>query len=143
AQKKDGTLVAYMRDSGDSPNKVHTSFSKDEGESWSASTKTDIPNTASVELCVLSNGDWAFLGNDIDDGRYILSLYISDDEGESWKWKTRIEDHPKQEGRYSYPSLIQAKDGLLHMTYSWHSAEKTRSEEHTSELQSRENLVCR
>lgn len=127
AQKKDGTLVAYMRDSGDSPNRVHTSFSTDEGASWSASVKTDIPNTASVELCVLSNGDWAFLGNDIDDGRYILSLYISDDEGQSWKWKTRIEDHPKGEGGYSYPALIQTKDGKLHMTYSFHKGNGEKS----------------
>lgn len=127
AQKKDGTIVAFMRDSGDSPTRVHTSQSADEGESWTASVKTAIPNSASVEICVLKDGKWAFLGNDIDDGRYILSLYISDDEGKTWKWKTRIEDHPKQKGRYSYPSLMQAKDGLLHMTYSWHSAEKTKS----------------
>jgi predicted neuraminidase len=127
AQKKDGTIVAFMRDSGDSPTRVHTSQSADEGESWTASVKTAIPNSASVEICVLKDGKWAFLGNDIDDGRYILSLYISDDEGQTWKWKTRIEDHPKGNGRYSYPSLIHAQDGLLHMTYSWHSGEKAKS----------------
>ena len=116
-----------MRDSGDSPARVHTSQSTDEGESWTAATKTAIPNTASVEICVLKDGKWAFLGNDIDGGRYILSLYLSDDEGNTWKWKTRIEDHKKGEGGYSYPSLIQAKDVLLHMTYSWHSGEKAKS----------------
>ena len=47
AQKKDGTIVAFMRDSGDSPARVHTSQSTDEGESWTAATKTAIPNTAS------------------------------------------------------------------------------------------------
>ncbi|HRN55037.1 MAG TPA: exo-alpha-sialidase [Agriterribacter sp.] len=120
AQKKDGTVVAFMRDSGDAPNRVHISRSADEGESWTASVKTDIPNTASVEICTLVNGKWAFLGNDIDGGRYILSLYLSDDEGETWKWKTKIEDHPEGEGRYSYPSLIQTKDGKLRMTYSYH-----------------------
>ncbi|HTN07964.1 sialidase family protein [Agriterribacter sp.] len=127
AQKKDGTVVAFMRDSGDSPTRVHTSQSADEGERWTTSVKTTIPNSASVEICVLKDGKWVFLGNDIDDGRYILSLYISDDEGKTWKWKTRIEDHPKENGRYSYPSLIQAQDGLLHMTYSWHNGEKAKS----------------
>ena len=116
-----------MRDSGDDPARVQRSESKNNGDSWTAAVKTNIPNTASVELCVLKDGKWAFLGNDIDDGRYKLSLYLSDDEGKTWKWKTRIEDHPKNEGGYSYPSLIQAADGLLHMTYSYHSGDKTKS----------------
>lgn len=127
AQKKDGTIVAFMRDSGDAPNRVHTSQSDDEGESWTASIKTEIPNTASVEICTLADGKWAFLGNDIDGGRHILSLYISDDEGETWKWKTKIEDHPKGEGGFSYPSLIRTKDGLLHMTYSFHRNKEGKS----------------
>lgn len=119
-RRKDGTLVAFMRDSGDEPTRVHYSESKDNGESWTATTKTDIPNTASVELLVLKDGRWAFLGNDLDDGRYRLSLFLSDDEGKTWKWKTRIEDHKPGEGGYSYPCLIQTPDGLLHMTYSHH-----------------------
>lgn len=120
ARRKDGTIVAYMRDSGDEPTRVHMSESKDKGESWKATTKTDIPNTASVELLVLKDGRWAFLGNDINGGRHILSLYISDDEGRTWKWKTRIENHEAGKGGFSYPSLIQTRDGLLHMTYSYH-----------------------
>ncbi|MBA4848908.1 exo-alpha-sialidase [Emticicia sp. BO119] len=119
-QKKNGNLVAYMRDSGDSPPRVHYSESTDKGESWSASVKMDIPNTASVELLVMNDGRWAFLGNDIYDGRYQLSLYLSDDEGKTWKWKIRLEDHDPKKGGFSYPSLIQTKDGLLHMTYSYH-----------------------
>lgn len=127
AQRKDGTIVAYMRDSGDEPTRVHTSESADKGESWTASTKTDIPNTASVELLGLKDGKWAFLGNDIDDGRYRMSLYLSDDEGKTWKWKSRLEDHPKNQGGYSYPSLIQTADGLLHITYSHHVGNDNKS----------------
>jgi hypothetical protein len=52
-QKQNGDIVAYMRDSGDPPPRVHRSISKDNGESWSASEKTDIPNTASVETLKL------------------------------------------------------------------------------------------
>ena len=127
ARKKNGTLVAYLRDSGDEPTRVHRSESADGGQSWTASTKTDIPNTASVELLVLQDGRWAFLGNDIDDGRYRLSLYLSDDEGSTWKWKIRVEDHPRDQGGYSYPSLIQTPDGLLHMTYSAHREKARKS----------------
>ncbi|RFS18183.1 exo-alpha-sialidase [Emticicia sp. C21] len=125
--KKNGNLVAYMRDSGDSPPRVHYSESSDKGETWSASVKMDIPNTASVELLVLKDGRWAFLGNDIYDGRYRLSLFLSDDEGKTWKWKIRMEDHDPKKGGFSYPSLIQTKDGLLHMTYSHHVEKNQKS----------------
>lgn len=119
-KKKNGNLIAYMRDSGDNPTRVHISESTDRGESWTATTKSDIPNTASVELLVLQDGKWAFLGNDIDDGRYQLNLRISDDEGKSWKWSSPIENDLNKKAGYSYPSLVQTKDGLLHMTYSFH-----------------------
>jgi predicted neuraminidase len=126
-KKKNGNLVAFLRDSGDAPSRVHFSESSDGGESWSASQKTTIPNTASVELLNLADGRWAFLGNDIDDGRYILSLYLSDDEGQTWQWKTRLEDHSPDQGGYSYPSLIQTFDGMLHITYSSHPKSNSKS----------------
>jgi len=119
-QKKDGTIVAYMRDSGDAPARVHRSQSTDMGKTWTPSEKTDIPNTASVELLKLKDGRWAFLGNDIDDGRYKVSLYLSDDEGATWKWKVRLEDKNKNEGGYSYPCMILGTDGKIHISYSYH-----------------------
>lgn len=127
AKRKNGNLVAYLRDSGDEPTRVHISESSDKGESWTASVKTDIPNTASVELLTLQDGKWAFLGNDIDDGRYRVSLYLSEDEGKTWKWKTRLEDHARDKGGYSYPCLIQTADGLLHITYSAHADKNNKS----------------
>ncbi|GGD50653.1 glycosyl hydrolase [Emticicia aquatilis] len=119
-QKKNGNLYALMRDSGDDPARVHTSESKDNGETWQVSAKTTIPNTASVELLVLQDGRWAFVGNDIDDGRYRIGLFLSDDEGKTWKWKTYLEKVEPNKGSFSYPSLIQTADGLLHITYSYH-----------------------
>lgn len=126
-KKKNGNLVAYLRDSGDAPSRVHVSESSDQGQSWSASAKKDIPNTASVEMLNLSDGRWAFLGNDIEDGRYRLSLFLSDDEGKTWNWKIRLEDHSPAEGGYSYPSLIQSQDGKLHITYSAHPKSDSKS----------------
>ncbi|KQS33011.1 exo-alpha-sialidase [Dyadobacter sp. Leaf189] len=118
-RKKNGDLLAFMRDSGDEPTRVHVSESTDQGESWQATRKTDIPNTASVELIVLKDGRWAFLGNDIENGRYILTLRTSADEGKTWK-RFSIENDASRKGGYSYPSLIQTPDGLMHMTYSHH-----------------------
>ena len=118
AQRKDGTLVALMRDSGDSPTRVHYSESKDNGYSWTASVKTEIPNTASVELLVLQNGKWVFVGNDMEDSRKRLSLFVSADEGKTWSEKYIVEENEK--GSFSYPSLIQSADGNIHLTYSYH-----------------------
>jgi predicted neuraminidase len=130
AVRKDGTIVAYMRDSGDSPTRVHVSTSSDNGESWTLSQKTDIPNEASVELCALKDGKWAFLGNDITDGRYQLSLYISDDEGHTWKWKELIEYQSDKKGSFSYPCMIKSEEGLLNITYSYSLGEGQKTIKH-------------
>jgi predicted neuraminidase len=131
AVRKNGDILAYMRDSGDAPARVHKSISKDNGESWSYSVKTDIPNEASVELLKLKDGRWAFLGNDINDGRYRLVLMLSDDEGETWKWKEYLESDPREGGgSYSYPCLIQTADGFLHITYSSRTKETEKSIKH-------------
>ena len=126
-QKKDGTIVSYMRDNGDAPPKVQISESKDSGMTWTAAQKTQIPNTASVQVLKLSDGRWAFIGNDIDDGRYQISLFLSDDEGATWKWKTHLEEVKKGDGSFSYPSMLQASDGMLHITYSYQREEKLES----------------
>ena len=118
-QKKNGNIVAFMRDNGDEPSRVQVSESSDKGYTWSAAQKTNIPNTASVELIVLNDGRWAFVGDDEDDGRYRLSLYISDDEGKTWKWKKTLENEQKGKGSFSYPCLIQTNNGLLHISYSY------------------------
>jgi predicted neuraminidase len=120
AQRKDGTIIAYMRDSGNAPNRIQISESKDEGMTWTAATRTDIPNTASVEVAVLKDGRWALLGNDITDGRYRLCLYISNDEGKTWPSKIFIENDESKQGNFSYPSLIIGSNGLLHISYSYH-----------------------
>lgn len=118
-QKKDGTIVAYMRDNGDDPNRVQISESKDNGENWTVARKTEIPNTASVKVTTLKDGKWAMVVNDQNDGRYRLSLYLSDDEGAHWKWKYPLEETEKDQGSFSYPSMTQSKDGLLHISYSY------------------------
>jgi predicted neuraminidase len=127
AQRKNGDIIAYMRDSGDEPTRVQVSSSSDNGESWTAATKTDIPNTASVHLLRLNNGNWAFLGNDIDDGRYRLTLFLSTDEGKTWSKKIRLENKMKNEGNFSYPAMIQDAHGKLHITYSYHETPSRKS----------------
>jgi predicted neuraminidase len=121
AQRKNGELVAMLRDSGDGPTFIQQSISKDEGKSWTAATKTSIPNTASVELLVLADGRWLMVGNDLHDGRYRLALWVSTDEGQTWSASpVYLENDLDKKGSFSYPSLIQDSAGTVHISYSRH-----------------------
>lgn len=130
AVRKNGDIVAYMRDSGDSPTRVQTSISSDGGETWSAALKTEIPNEASVELCALKDGRWVYFGNDVNGDRNQLSLYISDDEGKTWKWKEMIEYNKEKNESYSYPCVIQTSEGYLNISYSYSAGDHKESIKH-------------
>jgi len=125
ARKKDGTLVAYLRDSGGPPQRVLKSESKDEGITWSAAVDTDIPNPgSSLEVIVLANGQWLMVFNDTEEGRHSLAAALSTDEGQTWKWKRPIEATPPRQSSLAYPSVIQASDGKIHVTYTHNVSEK-------------------
>jgi len=121
-RKKDGSLVAYLRDNGPPPKRVHISYSKDDGVSWTFARDTEIPNPGtSIEVIRLADGNWAGVYNDLERGRYSLVAAMSDDEGATWKWKRHLDGNPAKQinSQFHYPSVIQAKDGFLHVTYSY------------------------
>ena len=121
-RKKDGSLVAYLRDNGPPPKRAHISFSKDDGVSWTQARDTEILNPGtSLENIRLANGDWIMVYNDLERDRHSLIAAISDDEGATWKWHRHLDGRPDQPGpnKYHYPSVIQASDGAIHVTYSY------------------------
>ena len=118
-QRVDGTIVAFLRDTGDLPYRIQISTSMDEGETWSAATDLEIPNPdSSLEVLPLEDGHWLLICNDTEDNRRQLTAYLSEDEGETWKWKRRVEPSGNVGGTFSYPSIIQTRDGFIHITYS-------------------------
>lgn len=122
-KRKDGSLYTLMRDNGPAPKRLHQSESRDNGETWSPVTDSNLPNPGSgAEIIALRNGHWALIYNDSERSRNSLAVSISDDEGKSWKWTRHLEMDPPsaQAGSYSYPSIIQARDGSLHASYSYH-----------------------
>ncbi|WP_086476119.1 sialidase family protein [Arenibacter amylolyticus] len=120
-RKKDGSLVAYMRDNGDAPGRILESTSKDDGYTWTPASKSNIPNPGtSMETLVLANGNWIMVYNDLESGRSSLAVSLSEDEGKTWKWTRNLEVH--ENGSFSYPSMIQTRDGFIHITYSYHIA---------------------
>lgn len=133
--RKDGSIDAYMRDDGDEPARIMISHSDDEGYSWTYAKKSDIPNPgASIEVIKLKNGHWILIYNDVDDGRYSIAAAISDDEGKSWKWKRKLEN--QKGGNFSYPSVIQARDGKIHLTYTCRLPEEKKSIKHVAFVES-------
>ncbi len=121
AQRKNGDIVAYMRDTGGAPYRVLESISTDDGETWSVMRDTDIPNpSSSLQIRALEHYDyWVLVHNDTEDSRGSMAVALSDDQGETWKWSRNI-------GRtesYGYPSLIEDNNGLIHISYTYKTSE--------------------
>lgn len=120
-RKIDGTLVAYLRDNGKPPQRVVYSESKDNGLTWTIGKDRDDLFDYGVghDLTMLPNGNWVFVHNDIEDGRYSLSVLLSDDDGQSWKYRRHIEmDTREERGDYHYPAVITDDEGNIHITYT-------------------------
>ncbi|MFZ2148213.1 MAG: exo-alpha-sialidase [Sedimentisphaerales bacterium] len=124
AKKTDGTLVAYMRDNGPAPKRLHISTSGDKGLTWSPVRDSELPNPGSgADLVTLRNGHWVMAYNDTENGRHSLAVSISTDEGKTWEYTRHLEldTRSRQIATSSaYPSIIQGRDGTLHVVYSYH-----------------------
>lgn len=117
-ERKDGTVVAYMRDNGPFQ-RIRTAESKDGGHSWSVVTSTELPNPgAGVDAIKLQSGAWLMVYNDLTDDRWSLALSISDDEGKTWPITRHVVRSEAKLGKYHYPSLLQTRDGQIHVLYT-------------------------
>jgi predicted neuraminidase len=131
-RRKDGILVAFMRDNGDEPGRIMTSRSDDNGYDWSAAEPTTLPNPgSSVEAIALKDGRWLMVYNDVENGRHSLAVSLSDDDGKTWGKTWHLDKEAEGEGSFSYPSMTQSKDGMVHITYSYH-LNKNRTIKHVS-----------
>ena len=101
-----------------------TSWSYDNGATWTALAKTNLPNNNSgTDALTMQNGKHVLVYNhvlppgDLAKGaRTPLNVSVSKD-GLTWFAALILEDSPISQ--YSYPSVIQTKDGLLHFVYTW------------------------
>ena len=95
--------------------------SADGGASWHLAAPLPIANdNTSLNLLRLQSGRLLLAANAIRGrDRSVLQLFLSDDKGASWKESRVIEDDPDVNAEYSYPALLQAADGRIHLTYSY------------------------
>ena len=115
----DGRMQVMCR----SQQKVVTqSESKDGGKTWSKMAASKLPNpNAGTDAVTLKDGRQLIVYNhtvrrlEFPSGRNMLNVAISTD-GKNWKPVLTLERAP---GEYSYPAVIQTRDGKVHITYTW------------------------
>ncbi|WP_435019764.1 sialidase family protein [Tundrisphaera sp. TA3] len=96
--------------------KIAESWSDDGGLTWGPMTLTPLPNPNSgTDAVTLADGRHLLVSNPTAKGRTPLQVSLSPD-GKVWTPSVVLEDQP---GEYSYPAAIQAKDGQVHITYTW------------------------
>jgi predicted neuraminidase len=91
--------------------------SSDDGRTWSAAKATPLPHPNSgLDAVKLADGRVLLVHNHTPSGRTPLNLTVSEDDGDTWQVRRALEDGP---GEYSYPAVIQARDGRVHVSYTW------------------------
>lgn len=96
--------------------RVFETWSTDAGRTWSALTLTTLPNpSAGTDAVTLADGRQLIVYNHTPKGRTPLNVALSDD-GKTWSAAVVLEREP---GEYSYPAVMQAADGMIHITYTW------------------------
>ena len=92
-------------------------WSKDNGDTWEKLQPTDLLNPSSgIDAVTLKNGKHLLVYNPLKRGRNKLVLAESSD-GKNWKDIQALED--TAQGEYSYPAIIQGKDGSIYITYTY------------------------
>lgn len=135
-----GRLLAMFR-SRDA-DRIYESRSDDHGRTWTAPVRTPLPNNNSaIQLLRLDGGDLMLVFNDasgerdqfrwVPDGdglrrktvRTPLTLAVSKDGGRTWphlrNLQVQDEEYLDNQFGYSYPAMLQAADGSVHVAYSF------------------------
>jgi alpha-L-rhamnosidase len=120
---KDGRLQVLCRSKNRT---INESWSIDRGKTWSAMTASALPNNNSgTDAVTLKDGRQLLVYNHVKPAdslpngkgaRTPLNVAISKD-GKNWDAVLILEDSPISQ--YSYPSVIQTKDGMVHIVYTW------------------------
>jgi len=96
--------------------RIAQSWMGQDWKAWSPVEATCLPNpNSAIDAVVLKDGRGLLIYNHTDQGRTPLNAAVSPD-GRNWRAALVLEDDP---GEYSYPAVIQTRDGLVHISYTW------------------------
>jgi len=103
---------------------IMEAYSSDQGNTWTPLQKTNLknPNSGS-DAITLKSGLHVLVHNPLgnrpketEGDREILAVSTSKD-GTHWTKIGELENTPLKE--FSYPAIIQTRDGRIHITYTW------------------------
>lgn len=122
-QYPDGRLQVLCRSK---ERTLNESWSADRGRTWSTMKASPLPNNNSgTDAVTLADRRQMLVYNHVKPApnlpngkgpRTPLNVAVSDD-GVIWKSVLVLEDSPVSQ--YSYPAIIQSKDGMVHIVYTW------------------------
>jgi predicted neuraminidase len=105
---------------------VLETWSYDNGKTWTPIAKSNLPNNNSgTDAVTLKDGRQLLVYNHVlphdslkngKGARTPLNVSVSKD-GKKWYAALVLEDSPISQ--YSYPSVIQGADGMVHIVYTW------------------------
>ena len=118
---KNGDLQILCRSRNRS---IAESWSRDNGRTWSEMQLTNMPNNNSgTDAVTLKDGRQLLAYNHVKTpeqekkgSRTPLNIAVSED-GKNWDAALVLE--ASQISQYSYPSVIQSADGMVHVVYTW------------------------
>ncbi|GAB3412300.1 sialidase family protein [Flindersiella endophytica] len=139
-ERLDGSLFAMFRSR--QADRIYACESADGGRSWSTPKRTELANNdSSIQVARLSSGELVLAYNDSSlerdqfrwerrgEGwrkkplRTPLTLALSEDGGRTWPHRRNVQvaDLAYRENQmgYSYPAVMQARDGRIHVAYSY------------------------
>jgi len=109
------TLRMYVRTT-EKLGKVGYADSKDDGKTWSELKLLNLPNPNSgIDAVGLKDGRVLLVYNHTERGRFPLNVAVSED-GTNFQPLVTLES---ERGEFSYPAVVQAADGTVHITYTW------------------------
>ena len=105
---------------------ISESWSYDNGSTWSKMQAIGLPNPNSgFDGVTLEDGRHLLVYNPTDQNwgdRVPLTVAVSKD-GKDWidfmELESVTDPETTDEEEYSYPSIIQSEDGLVHIVYTW------------------------
>lgn len=90
--------------------------SPDDGATWGPMRLLDLPNPNSgTDALRLKDGRFLLVYNRSKTARSPLNVAISSD-AEHWRDVLTLENQP---GEFSYPTVVQAGDGKVHVVFTW------------------------
>ena len=109
-EKEDGTLRMLARTNLGA---LSESYSYDGGTTWSEAAKSDIDNPDTrFFIARTPSGNVLLVNNDNTTKRCKMTVYLSEDDGNNWKYKRCIDER----NDISYPD-VDFYDGKIYLTY--------------------------